>query len=100
MADATVNYANVERLSAGDLMQLKRWNTPSIFNGWERITHADPLADRFNIEDTRDFMPQSPAGFRAVAARNPAYERVVRALHPIAAGPEIRPEIPKSTEYA
>ena len=45
-------------LSHSDLLQLKRWNTPTIYNGWEQITRRDPAADGFNLEETRDFMPQ------------------------------------------
>jgi regulator of RNase E activity RraA len=41
-----------------ELLQLKRWNTPTIYNGWEQITSRDFCADAFNIEETRDFMPQ------------------------------------------
>jgi len=41
-----------------DLLQLKRWNTPTIYNGWEQITRRDRAGDAFNIEETRDFMPQ------------------------------------------
>ena len=41
-----------------DLLQLKRWNTPTIYNGWEQITQSDAGAEGFNIEETRDFMPQ------------------------------------------
>ncbi len=40
------------------LLQLKRWNTPTIYNGWEQITARDCAADAFNLEETRDFMPQ------------------------------------------
>ena len=46
------------RLSHGQLLSLKRWNTPTIYNGWEQITKRDPAADGFNLEETRDFMPQ------------------------------------------
>jgi regulator of RNase E activity RraA len=49
---------NTARLSHADLLQLKRWNTPTIYNGWEQITKRDPAADAFNFEETRDFMPQ------------------------------------------
>ena len=45
-------------LSHGDLLQLKRWNTPTIYNGWEQVTKRNPGADAFNLEETRDFMPQ------------------------------------------
>ncbi|HEX3716975.1 MAG TPA: RraA family protein [Verrucomicrobiae bacterium] len=46
------------RLSRAELLQLKRWNTPTVYNGWEQITRRDPAADGFNPEETRDFMPQ------------------------------------------
>lgn len=45
-------------LPHSELLQLKRWNTPTIYNGWEQITRRDPAADAFNLEETRDFMPQ------------------------------------------
>lgn len=45
-------------LTHADLLQLKRWNTPTIYNGWEQITNHNSGADAFNIEETRDFMPQ------------------------------------------
>ncbi len=45
-------------LSHSELLQLKRWNTPTIYNGWEQITRRDPAADAFNLEEVRDFMPQ------------------------------------------
>lgn len=45
-------------LSHSDLIQLKRWNTPTIYNGWEHITQCDASAEGFNLEETRDFMPQ------------------------------------------
>ncbi len=45
-------------LSHAELLQLKRWNTPTIYNGWEQITRRDPATEAFNLEETRDFMPQ------------------------------------------
>ena len=45
-------------LSHSDLLKLKRWNTPTIYNGWEQITRRDNAADAFNREETHDFMPQ------------------------------------------
>jgi len=46
------------RLTPGELLQLKRWNTPTIYNGWEQITRHDPAKHAFNREETRDYMPQ------------------------------------------
>jgi regulator of RNase E activity RraA len=45
-------------LPHADLLRLKRWNTPTIYNGWEQITRHDIAAAGFNPEETRDFMPQ------------------------------------------
>ena len=45
-------------ISHADMLQLKRWNTPTIYNGWEQITKHNPASDAFNHEVTHDFMPQ------------------------------------------
>ena len=45
-------------LPYSDLLQLKRWNTPTIYNGWEQITKLNSAEAAFNLEETRDFMPQ------------------------------------------
>ena len=45
------------RLSDADLLKLGRWNTPTIYNGWEQITRSDPTRVGINMEETRDFMP-------------------------------------------
>jgi len=37
---------------------MKRWNTPTIYNGWEQITRHNAAAEAFNLEETRDYMPQ------------------------------------------
>ena len=67
-------------LSHPDLLQLKRWNTPTIYNGWEQITSQDIAADAFNLEPTTDFMPQmGPMIGRAVTMviepSNPAHKQ-------------------------
>lgn len=41
-----------------ELLRLKRWNTPTIFNGWEQMTRRDSAREGINIEETCDFMPQ------------------------------------------
>ena len=41
-----------------ELLQLKRWNTPTIYNGWEQITKFDPAVAGITHEVTTDFMPQ------------------------------------------
>ena len=46
------------KLSHAQLLELKRWNTPTIYNGWEQITRRNAGAEGFNLEETRDFMPQ------------------------------------------
>ena len=47
-----------QRLPLTILLEMKRWNTPTIYNGWEQITKHDASHDGFNLEETRDFMPQ------------------------------------------
>ena len=44
-------------LSYSDLLKLKRLNTPTIYNGWERISKTERTARVYNREETRDFMP-------------------------------------------
>jgi 4-hydroxy-4-methyl-2-oxoglutarate aldolase len=46
------------RLSHGDLLALKRLNTPTVYNGWEQITSHNRAAEGINLEETHDFMPQ------------------------------------------
>jgi 4-hydroxy-4-methyl-2-oxoglutarate aldolase len=45
-------------LDYGDMLQLKRYNTPTIYNGWEAITKKNRLDVLCNREETKDFMPQ------------------------------------------
>jgi 4-hydroxy-4-methyl-2-oxoglutarate aldolase len=44
-------------ISHAELLELKRWNTPTIYNGWEQITGHNPGRDGFNLEPATDFMP-------------------------------------------
>jgi 4-hydroxy-4-methyl-2-oxoglutarate aldolase len=46
------------RLGHAELLELKRWNTPTIYNGWEQITDRDAAHECFNLEVCQDFMPQ------------------------------------------
>lgn len=57
-------------LDLSTLLQLKRWNTPTIFNGWEQVTSADIGKEGFNLEPTTDYMPEmGPMVGRAVTVR-------------------------------
>ncbi|MFA5191113.1 MAG: RraA family protein [Verrucomicrobiia bacterium] len=58
MKTAKTKSTSPSRLSQAELLQLKRWNTPTIYNGWEQITRHNAGADGFNLEECRDFMPQ------------------------------------------
>jgi regulator of RNase E activity RraA len=49
---------NEKRLTHQELLGLKRWNTPTIYNGWEQITDRDIARECFNLEECHDFMPQ------------------------------------------
>lgn len=46
-----------KKLTHAELLELKRWNTPTIFNGWEQITRLDSGREGFNLEPVTDFMP-------------------------------------------
>lgn len=61
-------------LSRGQILQLQRWNTPSIYNGWEQITRQDASVSGFNPEATRDFMPHlgSMAGYAVTLVIEPS----------------------------
>mgnify|MGYP000855775858 CR=1 FL=1 len=48
--------SNGDRLEISELLKLKRWNTPTIYNGWEQITNHD-ITRHFNKEAVTDFMP-------------------------------------------
>ena len=57
-------------------MRLKRWNTPSVYNGWESITRHDASKEAFNVEETRDFMPElGPMVGYATVVIEPSKER-------------------------
>ena len=44
-----------------EMLELKRWNTPTLANGWEQITGHTQNHPVFNEEVTSDFMPQMGA---------------------------------------
>jgi 4-hydroxy-4-methyl-2-oxoglutarate aldolase len=77
-------------LTHADLLQLQRWNTPTIYNGWEQITKRDAGAAAFNVEETRDFMPQMGpmVGYAVTLVIEPS-NKAHRAANP-AAGTEYR----------
>lgn len=67
-------------MTHSELLQLKRWNTPTIYNGWEQITRHDTTKGWFNLDETRDYMPQmGPMVGYAVTVvcepSNPAHKR-------------------------
>ena len=68
------------RISTAEMLELRRWNTPTIYNGWEQITSQDPGRDAFNLEETIDSMPQmGPMVGRAITVvcepGNPQHKR-------------------------
>ena len=50
-----------KKLRHSEILELRRWNTPTIYNGWEQITQYDASREGFNLEETVDFMPQMGA---------------------------------------
>lgn len=53
-----MSQSSDSRLSSAELLELRRWNTPTIYNGWEQITSHDAGRDGFNPEPCHDFMPE------------------------------------------
>ena len=64
-------------LSDGELHELKRWNTPTIYNGWEQITRKNAARDAFNLEPVHDYMPQfgPMAGYAVTVVCEPGNAR-------------------------
>ncbi len=64
-------------LTEGEIHELKRWNTPTIYNGWEQITRHDAGADAFNLEPVRDYMPHMGpmAGYAVTVVCEPSNPR-------------------------
>lgn len=65
-------------MTHSQMLELKRWNTPTINNGWKQITKRDSNREVLDLEETTDFMPQmEPMVGRAVTVRsrpgNPEY---------------------------
>ena len=48
MTDEYVKRRTTAMLTHSDLLKLKRWNTPTIYNGWEAITMQERLDVRCN----------------------------------------------------
>lgn len=45
-------------LSHAELLKLKRWNTPTIYNGWELITRHERTGGFVSLEESTDYMPE------------------------------------------
>lgn len=45
-------------ITHADMLLLKRYNTPTLYNGWEAYTRHDRTGGFFNREEVRDYMPQ------------------------------------------
>ena len=45
------------KLTHSEQLQLKCWDTPTIYNGWEQITRHDITQAGFNREPLTDYMP-------------------------------------------
>jgi 4-hydroxy-4-methyl-2-oxoglutarate aldolase len=67
----------VPPLSEGELHELKRWNTPTIYNGWEQFTRHNAGRDGFNLEPVRDYMTQMGpmAGYAVTVVCQPGNPR-------------------------
>jgi 4-hydroxy-4-methyl-2-oxoglutarate aldolase len=55
-ASPTPTTSERKPLTQGELLSLRRWNTPTIYNGWEQISRHDRRS-RTNVEPVTDYMP-------------------------------------------
>jgi regulator of RNase E activity RraA len=67
-------------MNTAEMLELRRWNTPTIYNGWEQISAQNPAEDAFNLEETIDYMPQmGPMVGRAITVvcepSNPVHKK-------------------------
>jgi 4-hydroxy-4-methyl-2-oxoglutarate aldolase len=72
---------NNVRLGHAEPLELKRWNTPTIYNGWEQITTSNSTRENFNLEVCHDFMPQMGpmAGYAVTVIIEPGNPQHVKA---------------------
>ena len=67
-------------LDTSSLLGLLKWNTPTIYNGWEQIT-SDPNYGRsgFNLEPIQDHSPEmgSMVGYAVTVVINPGKVEVL-----------------------
>lgn len=69
-ADTDTAQRGNTRIGPADMLKLKRWNTPTIYNGWEMISSTERTSGTINMEETRDFMPLfGPMVGRAVTVK-------------------------------
>lgn len=45
-------------LSHSELLELRRWNTPTVYNGWEMATKKDRLECVLSHDSVTDYMPE------------------------------------------
>ena len=57
-ASTTSSIPSRNRLDAGTLLRLRRFNTPAVYNGWEQITAHDASRAGISREPVTDYMPQ------------------------------------------
>lgn len=64
------------------LAALARWNTPTIYNGWEAVTSAERTTLRCNREPLIDYLPEAGAmvGFAVTVVIEPSNPRWSREL--------------------
>ena len=44
--------------AAAVIAELLRWDTPTIYNGWEQVTSHEFATTGFNLEPVTDFLPE------------------------------------------
>ncbi|MDO4343274.1 MAG: RraA family protein [Eubacteriales bacterium] len=71
------------KLSHSDLLELRRWNTPTIYNGWEAVAKRDRMQCCMSREEITDFVPQmGPMVGYAVTVEYCCSDAKTKAEHP------------------
>lgn len=70
-------------LTRSELLELRRWNTPTIYNGWEAVTRKNRMECHMSKEDIQDYGPSMGAmvGY-AVTVEYICSDEAVKAANP------------------
>lgn len=73
----------MEKLTHSELLELRRWNTPTIYNGWEAVSKTDRTNCVMSREGLTDYMPEmGPMVGYAVTVEYTCRDKAIKAANP------------------